>query len=571
VGRATSFFGREANACTHTQTRIHTGTLRDGAQDIKILMDALNKLMPELEEEAHYICADRARLAAWANSEKSKNRSVATPLESDEQVQLLRKEVSQLKTDKEEYSSKIREEVMEEVKKDKDALEQALRQELSQAKEDKDSLEREMEQDKVAMEEEKGQLLAAVTQLQHTVESYEKKLESEAAAQNAQILSLVAKLEREETAHLATSQELEDHKTEIDRFESVLQSCMDALAEGRQEKTKLQNSLDEHQASLLALVSKCAAYEQQLQAHAIHVQEESPMEMTVKLDLDFSEAGAEGSPKRAQFEAALTYDLSSAGGIAKDRVLINGILDIAPAGINATVGILPDAAGQGGVPSAVVALLLLQMQDPASALRKGALTSLCSGISVLTPAQTAISQRPNVVAGTAVGHEGSGAGDAMTVLERTNALRMTFDNESTMKRAASKAGVIDQLQPLLQPRLHLDGLTLDEAEPLLAKMDINFLRTALTTGNVQPVLTKLKAAAYQRPEMRKLRSSPGSSSVGENQLQNLLQAGEEADARMQHSPMLKETVDGKYQSIGCVALNLCRGTHVLMPVFDVVR
>jgi hypothetical protein len=148
----------------------------------------------------------------------------------------------------------------------------------------------------------------------------------------------------------------------------------------------------------------------------------------------------------------------------------------------------------------------------------------------------------------------------MPDLERTNALRMTCDNESTMKRAASKADVIDQLQPLLQPRLHLDGLTLDEAEPLLAKMDINFLRTALTTGNVQPVLTKLKAAAYQRPEMRKLLSSPGSSSVGENQLQNLLQAGEEADARMQHSPMLKETVDGKLIA-GSLPFIQCQRLH----------
>jgi hypothetical protein len=540
---------------------IYIGTLRDGAQDIKILMDALNKLMPELEEEAHYICADRARLAAWANSEKSKNRSVATPRESDEQVHLLRKEVSQLKTDNEEYSKKIREEIMEEVRKDKDALEQALRQ-LSQAKEDKDSLKCEIEQDKVAMEEEKGQLLAAVTQLQHTVESYERKLESEAAAQNAQILSLVAKLEREETAHLSTMAKLEREETahlstsqELEKFESVLQTCMDALKQGKQEKTTLQNSLDEHQASLLALEIKCAAYAQQLQADAIHVQEESPMEMTVKLDLEFSEAGAEGSPKRAQFETALTYDLSSAGGIAKDRVLINAV---APGSINATVAILPDAARQGVVPSAVVALLLLQMQDPASALRKGAITSHCSGISVLTPVQTSSQRRPNVVAGTAVGYEGSGAGDAMTVLERTNALRMTCANESTMKRGASKADVIDQLQPLLQPRLHLDFLTFDEAAPLLAKMDIEFLRTALTTGNVQPVLTKLKAAAYQKPEMRKLLSSPpGSSSVGENQLQNLLQAGEEAAARMQQSPMLEETVNRKYPSIGRVAFKLC--------------
>ena len=110
---------------------------------------------------------------------------------------------------------------------------------------------------------------------------------------------------------------------------------------------------------------------------------------------------------------------------------------------------------------------------------------------------------------------------------------MTGDNESTMTPAASKAGVIAHLQPLLQPRLHVDDLTLDEAAPLLAKMEIDFLRTALTTGNVQPVLTKLKAAAYQRPEMRK----QGSSSAGENQLQSLLRAGEEAAAHVQHSAL----------------------------------
>jgi len=110
---------------------------------------------------------------------------------------------------------------------------------------------------------------------------------------------------------------------------------------------------------------------------------------------------------------------------------------------------------------------------------------------------------------------------------------MMGDKESTMTPAASKAGVIAHLQPLLQPRLHVDDLTLDEAAPLLAKMEIDFLRTTLTTGNVQPVLTKLKAAAYQEPEMRKL----GSSSAGENQLQSLLRAGEEFAAHMHHSAL----------------------------------
>jgi len=85
-------------------------------------------------------------------------------------------------------------------------------------------------------------------------------------------------------------------------------------------------------------------------------------------------------------------------------------------------------------------------------------------------------------------------------------------------QALPKAGVIAELQPLLQARLCLAGLTSDEATPLLAKMDKDLLQRALTTGDVQPVMTKLKAAAYQRPEMNKLGAS------SRNMLQNLLLA-----------------------------------------------
>jgi membrane protein involved in colicin uptake len=101
---------------------------------------------------------------------------------------------------------------------------------------------------------------------------------------------------------------------------------------------------------------------------------------------------------------------------------------------------------------------------------------------------------------------------------------MAGDNESAMKPAASKAIVLAQLQPILQPHLHVEGLTFDEAAPLLAKMDTDFLRTALATGNVQPVL---------QAELRKL----GYSSAGEHQLLCLLRAGEEAAAHMQLSAL----------------------------------
>jgi hypothetical protein len=64
-----------------------------------------------------------------------------------------------------------------------------------------------------------------------------------------------------------------------------------------------------------------------------------------------------------------------------------------------------------------------------------------------------------------------------------------------------------QLRPLLSPRLRRDGLTWDETAPLLAKLHIDFLREAVVSANVQPVIAKLKAAAYQKPAMRKLVSS----------------------------------------------------------------
>jgi hypothetical protein len=77
-----------------------------------------------------------------------------------------------------------------------------------------------------------------------------------------------------------------------------------------------------------------------------------------------------------------------------------------------------------------------------------------------------------------------------------------------------KTSVLVQLRPLMLERLHEDGLTWDEVAPLLAKLNIDFLRKAIATSNVQVVLAKLKAAAYKKPEMRKLGSS-------ENRLENM--------------------------------------------------
>ena len=86
-------------------------------------------------------------------------------------------------------------------------------------------------------------------------------------------------------------------------------------------------------------------------------------------------------------------------------------------------------------------------------------------------------------------------------------LRRSWSHQSQTTPAEDKTSMIAQLQPLLQPSLHQDGLTWDEAAPVIAKLHIDFLRKAVATANVQPVLVKLKAAAYKNPAFKKLRSS----------------------------------------------------------------
>ena len=93
----------------------------------------------------------------------------------------------------------------------------------------------------------------------------------------------------------------------------------------------------------------------------------------------------------------------------------------------------------------------------------------------------------------------------------------------------------------MQQYLSVAGLALDELAPLLGKMDKDFLQKALDTGNVQPVLTKLKAAAYQRPEMSKLRPEMSKLTLQNVcQLQNLLLAQDAAGAA-QHAACPKQS------------------------------
>ena len=94
----------------------------------------------------------------------------------------------------------------------------------------------------------------------------------------------------------------------------------------------------------------------------------SAANMTLILDMDFQEAGPEGSEQRARFESILVHDLSVAAGVGTDNVAIKSL---SPGSIVIEFAIF----GTNGHPDAVAADLQHQAWEDASALRRGELTS----------------------------------------------------------------------------------------------------------------------------------------------------------------------------------------------------
>ena len=334
-------------------------TLRDGAHDIKILMDGLQALMPELEVEARFVCQDRARLAEWATKQKSQKIPNPSLLkEEQELLEALRTETMVLRKEKEELEHAA------ETKK-------AGRSEVSSVEE---------------LEEEKSRLNEAVSQLQFTVEIYEKKLESDSNAQNAEILNLEAKLLKEEAAH----------KAETVEQQSALQSCMQALAAGKEEKALLQASITELETKVLALedaLVRVGVGDEE--RHLLGVQEEvekrfsdekATVDVTLKLDMALQDAGAVGSTQRAHFESQLAEDVAAAADIEPERVVVR---QLAPEGLVASMSVLPPSDRKAGRSTLVystadaanvAASLLAQVHDESSLLRNGVLTRYCTDL-----------------------------------------------------------------------------------------------------------------------------------------------------------------------------------------------
>ena len=114
---------------------------------------------------------------------------------------------------------------------------------------------------------------------------------------------------------------------------------------------------------------------------APRLSDSKPVEMTLKLAMDFSNAGQQGSAQRAAFTKSLTEDLSKAAGVAPQ---VFEVVRVSAGSIIVDTKIHVDPKGLGPHPMVVAAELEKQADQPNSLLRSGVLTRHCECIVVGT-------------------------------------------------------------------------------------------------------------------------------------------------------------------------------------------
>jgi hypothetical protein len=109
--------------------------------------------------------------------------------------------------------------------------------------------------------------------------------------------------------------------------------------------------------------------------------ESKPVEMTLKLALDFRDAGEKGSPQRVAFDNNLTQDLANASGLPPH---LFEVVRVSAGSIIVDTLIHPDPANRDLHPMKVATELEKQAGQPNSPLLSGVLTRRCEGIALPT-------------------------------------------------------------------------------------------------------------------------------------------------------------------------------------------
>ena len=105
-----------------------------------------------------------------------------------------------------------------------------------------------------------------------------------------------------------------------------------------------------------------------------------PVEIIVKLGLDFSSAGADGSQEREEFERELSRNLSHASGLPPANFKVK---NMSPGSILVDTEIKPDVTGKFPDPATVAKDLERQVHDVNSPLRSGTITRYAQSITML--------------------------------------------------------------------------------------------------------------------------------------------------------------------------------------------
>jgi len=250
------------------------------------------------------------------------------------------------------------------------------------------------------------QLQELATQLENREELQSIFLELKEAANTALSAAKAAQAaQAEETGELRAEHEakMEERDKAIEGLERKLFEMTRKLEEAHTEHVQaysdLLKELDAYKEMYSDLLKELDAYkvecnildQQRLLQDANHevlyaAQEtsllsEKVVDMVVRLNLDFSSVGADGSKERTTFKDRLSKDLSDASDLPTTSFQVRNMFK---GSVIVEVQVSPDPSGVGLDPADVVDKLVHQAKDPSSRLKSGVLTAHITDIQLKT-------------------------------------------------------------------------------------------------------------------------------------------------------------------------------------------
>ena len=291
---------------------------------------------------------------------------------------------------------------------------------------------------------------------------------------------------------------------------------------------------------------------------------EEASQLTMTLDMDMSEAGAEGSPERSEFEKDVISDVCDAAGVAQDRFRV---LKLSPGSIMVDLAIMPDADGIAAAPSAIAADLKRQASDANSKLRAGKLTSRTRAIEVAPPAKGTLA--PALPSEPAMVHQGraappkthaapqmrlgasapadpdGGEEDEVEKLADENQ-KLLGDNKRMFADCQRFVAELQQLHEENDQLVHDNRILIEDTQQLSMEAQEWSGRMSQLAGGLNEVLSELEEAVYdvdrlEKAEVRRLETETLSADEQRSRLEKAaLYSIENRDLMDEHEVLVNE-------------------------------